>query len=245
MKIIEHHRWDVSYREAVEIQDSLRHQVILKELSGTITSVAGLDVSVSKKTNTLWAGVVVMDYPQLKGLERKWIRGRADFPYVPGLLSFREVPVLIQALRALECEPDVILCDGQGIAHPRGLGLASHLGILTSKPTIGCAKKRLVGTFSTVGPHRRDYALLNHRGRTVGAVVRTKANVKPLFISPGHAITLEQAMEVALNCTAGYRIPEPLRQAHHLVNRIRRESKNSAAPAACMTLPQDPRPECE
>lgn len=227
MNIKQPHPWNVTYRKAIEIQESLRGQVVLKKLSGTVKCIAGADVSFSKKSHTLWAGVVVLSYPELEKLEAKWARARAGFPYIPGLLSFREVPALLQALKKLLREPDLILCDGQGIAHPRGMGLASHIGILTSKPSIGCAKKRLVGEFSEVGPHRCDHNVLIYEGRAVGAVVRTKRDVKPLFVSPGYAITIEESVRIVLNCAQGYRIPEPVRQAHLLVNRIRREQEEN------------------
>jgi deoxyribonuclease V len=220
------HPWNVTHRQAIEIQTSLCRRVVLKKLPGAMRSVAGTDVSFSKKSRTLWAGIVVLSYPGLQKLEAKWVMGKTDFPYIPGLLSFREVPLLLQALMELEKEPDVIMCDGQGIAHPRGMGLASHLGILTAKPTIGCAKKRLVGKFSEVGPHKCHYSYLFYKGERVGAAVRTKNNVKPVFISPGNAITIEEAVEIALNCTENYRIPEPVRQAHLFVNQIRREQED-------------------
>ena len=220
------HPWNVTRRQAIDIQKSLCRHVVLKKLPGTVRSVAGADVSFSKKSDILWAGIVVLSYPGLQKMEAKWVMGKTDFPYIPGLLSFREVPVLLRVLTELEREPDLILCDGQGIAHPRGVGLASHIGILTAKPTIGCAKKRLVGEFSEVGPHKCNYSYLFYKGRRVGAAVRTKNNVNPLFISPGNAITIEEAIEIALNCTMNHRIPEPVRQAHLLVNQIRREQEN-------------------
>lgn len=223
MKIRKLHPWKVSYRDAIEIQRTLRPKIILKTLSGAIRYVGGTDISSSKKSNKVWAGIVVLSYPELRKVDESWLEGATDFPYIPGLLSFREIPFLLKALKQLRREPDLIFCDGQGIAHPRGLGLASHLGLLTGKPTIGCAKTRLVGEFSEVGKRRGDYSLLSYEGKTVGAVVRTKTNVKPLFISPGYAVTLEDALAVTLNCGGAYRIPEPTRQAHLLVTRLRRE----------------------
>ena len=137
-----------------------------------------------KKTDRVWAGVVVLEYPRLIKLEERWVHGRSRFPYIPGLLSFREIPHLLEALKRLETDPDLILCDGQGIAHPRGLGLASHLGLLLNKPTIGCAKSRLIGEHSEVGQEKGNYALLRHGKRVIGAVLRTREGVNPLFISP-------------------------------------------------------------
>lgn len=227
MKIRQLHPWDVSYKKAIEIQKLLRPQLVLEKLPGRIRYVAGTDVSCSKRSRTVWAGVVLLNYPDLKEVEAKWVTGITNFPYIPGLLSFREIPCVLEALRKLEREPDLIFCDGQGIAHPRGLGLASHLGLLTNKPTIGCAKKRLVGKSSEVGQHQGDYALLFHKTRQVGAVVRTKTGVKPLFISPGYRITLEEAIKMVLNCRSGYKIPEPIRRAHLLVNQLRQKAEVS------------------
>jgi deoxyribonuclease V len=140
-------------------------------------------------------------------------------------LSFREIPLVLKAIGMLEREPDLIFCDGQGIAHPRSLGLASHLGILIEKPTIGCAKKRLVGEFSEVGQYKGDSSPLMYEGREIGTVVRTRTGVKPLFVSPGCGLTTKDAMRMVLDCGGRYRIPEPIRQAHLLVNRLRQRDE--------------------
>jgi deoxyribonuclease V len=216
------HSWNVSSREATEIQNKLRKLLNFRKLPRTVRYVAGTDVSCSKKSNTIWAGVLVLTYPQLVIKEKRWIRGKANFPYIPGLLSFRELPALLEAIKRVETEPDLIICDGQGIAHPRGLGLASHLGLLIDKPTVGCAKSRLVGEFSEVGEARGDYANLCHNGRVMGVVLRTRTGVKPLFVSPGNKITLEESMKIVLSCCVQYRIPEPTRQSHLLVTALRR-----------------------
>ena len=228
MKTINLHPWDVSSHEAIEIQKAFSPQLIFMKLSGKIRHVAGIDVSCSKKSDTLWAGVVVLSYPALDKVEEKWTKGIANFPYIPGLLSFREIPVVLESLKMIESDPDLIFCDGQGIAHPRGLGLASHLGLLIEKPTIGCAKKRLVGEFSEVGQQRGDYSMLFYKDREVGAVVKTRSGVKPLFVSPGNRLTIRDAIRMVLSCGGRYRIPEPVRQAHILVNRIRK--RESAKP---------------
>ena len=221
MKIRQLHHWNVSFRQAIEIQRSLRHQLIFKEIRDKIRLVAGTDVSTTKESDTIWAGAVVLKYPSLEKIEEKWVKGTTSFPYVPGLLSFREAPLVLKALDSLKQEPDVVLCDGQGIAHPRGLGLASHLGVLIDRPTIGCAKKRLVGTFSEVGLNKGDSSRLLYKGKEVGVVLRTRTSVKPLFISPGHNITIKDCSSIVLDCVSRYRIPEPIRQAHLLVNQIR------------------------
>ena len=141
MKTAGLHPWNVSCREAVHIQDHLKSRVRIRKLTGKIEYVAGADVSCSKKSKLAWGGVVVMEYPGLKLVEQAWARGRPEFPYVPGLLGFREIPLLIEAFEKLETIPDLVLCDGQGIAHPRGMGLASHLGLIIETPTIGCARR--------------------------------------------------------------------------------------------------------
>ena len=222
MQIRQLHSWEVTVQEAVEIQKKLEPILDLRPLRKNLKTVAGVDVSTSKKTDRLWAGVVVFEFPQLIKVEEKWVQGRARFPYVPGLLSFREIPPLLEALERLEIEPDLILCDGQGIAHPRRLGLASHLGLALNKPTIGCAKSRLVGEFSEVGGEKGDYSPLQYKNRIIGAVLRTRKGVKPLFISPGNKITLKDSLKIVLSCTVRYRMPEPTREAHLLVNRIRK-----------------------
>ncbi len=225
MKARQLHPWDIRYREAVELQEELRSQLVFEDLPKRIGRVAGTDVSCSNRSRTVWAGVVVMSYPQLEKVEERWVRGRSDFPYIPGLLSFREIPLILEAIEKIRAEPDLFLCDGQGIAHPRGMGLASHLGLLIQKPTIGCAKSRLVGEFSEVGQERGNHSLLFYKGREIGAVVRTRRGVKPLFVSPGYRVTLKDAIRMVLACGSGYRVPEPVRLAHLLVNRLREQEE--------------------
>jgi deoxyribonuclease V len=225
MKIINLHPWDVSHQKAIDIQKTLRSKLIFKTLPETTSAVAGTDVSFAKKSAAVWGGVVLLTYPGLEKIDESWVKRTTDFPYIRGLLSFREVPVLLAALKKLHHNPDVILCDGQGIAHPRGLGLASHLGLVTGIPTIGCAKSRLVGEYSEVGQMRGDCSPLSFQGKAVGAVLRTKTRVKPMFVSPGYAVTINDSISMTLNCGKGYRIPEPTRQAHLLVNRLRRRQE--------------------
>lgn len=181
-----------------------------------IRKIAAVDVSFPRKGKAR-AGVVLLRFPHLEILETAQRTGSALFPYIPGLLSFREIPVLLKAFGALRSRPECILCDGQGIAHPRRMGLASHLGILLEIPTIGCAKSRLIGSFQEPPPNRGAFSpLLDDQGETLGAVLRTRAQVKPLFVSPGHLIDLEKAVELVLACSPKFRIPEPLRLAHRL-----------------------------
>ncbi|HUV59778.1 MAG TPA: deoxyribonuclease V [Desulfatiglandales bacterium] len=227
MVISDLHPWDVTYKEAVKIQKDLKDKVSLKKIDKRIKYVAGLDVSYAKGSNIMWAGVVVLDFPSLNKAEERWSQKKVSFPYIPGLLSFREIPALIDALRKMEIEPDLIFCDGQGIAHPRGLGLASHLGILLNKSTIGCAKSPLVGTYNQVGERKGNYAYLIHQNRIIGAVVRTRSKVKPIFVSPGYGVMLNDCVKFVLETCSKYRIPEPTRQAHLLVNSVRCANVNN------------------
>ena len=183
-------------------------------------------MSASRGSDRVWAGAVVCSYPDLVVMEEAWVEGKSTFPYIPGFLSFREIPVLLEALNRLKTRPDVILCDGQGTAHPRRMGLASHLGLLLDRSTIGCAKSRLVGEFSNLKPGKGSFSFLYHKGRVIGAAARTRAGVKPVFVSPGNRITLEESLEIVFYCSPKYRIPEPLRRAHNLVIRIRKESSS-------------------
>ncbi len=192
----------------------------------TPITVAGADVSFSKKDPRIFAAVVVLKLPELEIVEIATAVDTASFPYVPGLLSFREIPILIQAFKKLKQTPDIVLCDGQGIAHPRGIGLASHLGLFLDIPTIGCAKSRLIGEYRPVGEKQWSKSLLKHKGETVGTVLRTRAQVKPLFISPGHLIDLNGSVSIVKKCTGRFRLPEPTRQAHIAVNQLRKEVQN-------------------
>lgn len=223
MKASSLHSWEVDYREAVRIQEELALQVRVEDdLSRDhIGFVAGADVSHDRSTNTLYAAICVFSYPELELIELSSITGKASFPYIPGLLSFREGPVVLAAAETLTVKPDVILFDGQGIAHPRKLGLASHLGILLDLPTIGCAKSVLVGEWERPAEKRGASSPLIYRGEVVGDVLRTKDHVNPLFISPGHKVGRKTACEIVLSCSRRYRVPEPTRQAHIHVTRMR------------------------
>ena len=221
MDIFDLHPWNITYEEAIKVQNCLSREVTLKGVDKEIKYIAGLDVSYAQGTPILWAGVVVLEFSSLVKREEQWTKREASFPYIPGLLSFREVPALLDALRKVTLEPDLIFCDGQGIAHPRGLGLAAHLGVLLRKPTIGCAKSRLVGDFDSVGQYKGDYGYLRYQGKTIGAVLRTRTGIKPLFVSPGNRIVLEDCIKYVFRTCTRYRIPEPIRQAHLLVNSVR------------------------
>jgi deoxyribonuclease V len=224
MKIKDLHPWDVTPREAVKIQGTLRERLLVGEnlLSGPFRFVAGADVSYTRGDDRFFAAVVILEWPSMRTVEEATHAEKVAFPYVPGLLSFREGPPLLKAFGKVRRLPDIVLFDGQGIAHPRGVGLASHMGLVLNVATVGCAKTRLVGEHRDVGNDAGDYTELFFEGRAVGAVVRTRERVKPIYVSPGHRVGLSQSVEIALSCCRGYRIPEPVRRAHLLVNRMRR-----------------------
>ncbi len=209
------HAWDVSPSEAVEIQQRLRHLVRQGpevELEA-IRTVGGVDVSYRDVSR---AAVVVVALPSLEVVEQAEAVRETTFPYVPGLLSFREIPAVLDALAKLSTQPDVLMCDGQGYAHPRRLGLASHLGVYLDRVTLGCAKSRLIGRFVEPGPNAGDFTPLVDRGELVGVALRTKPRTNPLFVSVGHRMDLETAVELVLRCLRGYRLPEPTRLADKL-----------------------------
>lgn len=212
------HAWDVTPKEAVAIQQRLRASVICEGSVEGATTVAGVDVGFPKGRSVTRAAVAVLRFPDLTLCDQAIAELPTRFPYVPGLLSFREVPAVLAALERLARPPDLLLCDGQGIAHPRRLGIACHLGLLTDIPSIGVAKSRLIGTYATVPDERGAWVPLMDHDETVGAVLRTRRNVKPLFISPGHRIGLDSAIHWVLACTTRYRLPETTRQAHHLAS---------------------------
>lgn len=224
MKFIRLHPWRLDYKKAIQVQETLRERLILKKPTGKICTVAGADVSYDKQSDLFFAGVIVFKLGKhLERVEERTAVGKARFPYIPGLLSFREAPILLKAFNKLKIHPDIILFDGQGIAHPRHFGLASHLGLILDRPSIGCAKSRLVGEYGDVENVIGVYSKLFYKNEVVGVVLRTKVNTKPIFVSPGHKTNLAFAIRIALKTCCGYRIPEPIRQAHLLVNKLRRE----------------------
>lgn len=223
MKYCNLHPWDLSYNEAIDIQKKLSSNVVLQPFNSELKLIAGADVSYSKNSDLFFAGVIVLQLPDMNIVEESTAISEVDFPYIPGLLSFRESPVLIKAFEKLNSVPDVIMIDGQGIAHPRGLGIASHLGLLLDIPTIGCAKNILVGHYDEPEIDAGNYNPIFFNGKVIGAVLRTKRSVSPVFISPGHKMDLTSSIDIVMKTCRGYRLPEPTRQAHLLVNRIRTE----------------------
>jgi deoxyribonuclease V len=217
-------RWPATIAEAKLIQETLARRVKLVPLKGKPFTVVGVDAAFTG-TMTI-AAAVLFDLATMTCLAEAHHVATTTFPYVPGYLSFREGPAILAALDALPATPDVILCDGQGIAHPRKIGIASHLGVLAGIPTVGCAKSRLVGEFDEPPPERGTWSDLLLAGETVGAVLRTRDRVRPLFVSPGHLITLDEARDLVLRCCVRYRLPEPIRHADALVKRL----KNTIAP---------------
>lgn len=216
------HEWAVTPREAVELQKSLRERVRIVPLERQIETIAGADISFNKFSPVMYAGIVVLRLPGLEVLEEVGIVSETHFPYVPGLLSFRESPMVLEAWAKLKTEPDAVMFDGQGLAHPRRVGIASHVGLLINRPTLGCAKSVLVGKFAEPGLERGSWTEMIDKGEAVGAALRTKTNVKPIYVSPGHLIDLKDAIQLTLDSDGGYRQPEPTRRAHNLVNALRR-----------------------
>jgi deoxyribonuclease V len=217
------HPWSRSVPSAIRLQERLRGRVVLRGRAGRIRRVAGADVSYDRGDDRLYAAAVVLGLPSLEILDVGRAVVTARFPYVPGLLSFREGPGVIRAFRRLRIEPEAVIFDGQGIAHPRGFGLASHVGLWLDLPSVGCAKRRLVGEEGETGPCRGDQAPLMMQGRKIGVTLRTRPGVRPVYVSQGHRIDLPSAIRLVLRCTSRYRIPEPVRAAHAEVNRLRRE----------------------
>lgn len=223
MKVNSLHPWALDTRRAREVQQRLRTRVRRRPIRlGDIDRIAGADVAVSKRLDRLVAVVVVMRFPDLEVVESRVATAPPRFPYVPGLLSFREIPALAACVEKVRSGFDVLLCDGQGIAHPRGFGLASHLGVLLDVPTIGCAKSRLVGDHDDVGPSRGEFAPLTLKGRRIGDVLRTRDGVKPIFVSPGHLADVPSCRRVVLAASPRYRVPEPTRQADIIADREKR-----------------------
>ena len=216
-------RWNLTPREAMREQERLRERVVLTDDFTPVGFVAGADVAFDPKSAWAFAGVVVFRYPSLEEVERRMARRKLRFPYVPGLLSFREGPVLLAAFARLKTEPDLILIDGHGRAHPRLFGIASHIGVLLDKPTIGCAKSLLVGEHEEPGTKANSTKPLWFKGERVGEVLRTRDNVKPIYVTTGHRVSLASAVEFVKHCCDGFRIPRPTREADHYVRELRRE----------------------
>lgn len=224
MKLQTLHPWQVTPKEARLIQEQLKDRIIEMPLTATVKIIAGADVAYDKKTNQCYAAVVVFSYPQLELIETATFQRESTFPYVPGLLTFREGPALVEAFASLKTIPQLALFDGQGRAHPYGFGLACHMGLLLDLPSIGCAKSRLVGEYDlrALRQAKGSQVPLSYKEKTVGAVLRTRKGISPVYVSVGHKINLAQAVDWVLALTPRYRLPEPLRRAHQETVRIHR-----------------------
>ena len=217
------HSWDVDVEEAVRIQETLKDRISLVKTFSEVTRIGGGDVAYFSRDQSV-ATVAVFSFPELNLLDSESVSGKVDFPYISGLFSFREGFLLIRAFQRLKAKPDVMMFDGQGIAHPRGLGLASHLGLWLDIPSIGCAKSPFFRMPIDIGTRRGDVQIISKDGRQIGAALRTKDKVKPVYVSPGHRIDLFASVQLVLAACRGYRIPEPLRGAHQISHLLRRKS---------------------
>jgi len=237
MEVKKLHGWNLSYSQAIALQKQLAQQVQQIELKTQPKTIAGLDCALSSDEGKIIAAVVILRMPNVtRGLwepieqtdfeviETATATQKLTFPYIPGLLSFRESPVCIAAVEKLKKEPDAFMIDGQGIAHPRRFGIATHLGLFFDKPTIGCAKSRLLGSFEEPSPEKGAYSPLKDGDDVIGAVVRTRASVEPVFVSVGNKCLLKDAIEITLAWTTKYRLPEPTRLAHQVVSKIKIEA---------------------
>lgn len=219
------HAWDVTVPEARALQERLRQRVVEADAIGDVRRVAGVDVSYERGSPHLWAAVVVLDATTLERIETAGVRAPSRFPYVPGYLSFRELPAALEAFDRLRTRPDLVVCDAHGRAHPRRFGLACHLGIWLDLPTIGCAKSVLVGDYREPGARRGCHARLRLAGETIGEAVRTRTGVRPVFVSVGHRVSLSTSRRWVLRLARRYRLPETTRAAHAEVNRLRRAGR--------------------
>jgi deoxyribonuclease V len=213
---------ELTVTEATQIQKELRGKVIVAPYNGPLDYIAGADISFNKFSTTVYAGIVMLKFPSLQPVGYSLVKKEVLFPYVPGFLAFREVPALLDAWEQLPFKPDILVVDGHGIAHPRRMGIATHFGVLTGQPTIGSAKKKLFGVHDDPGPGKGCCALLADKlGTPLGNVLRSKYNVKPIFVSPGHLTDIPGSLDILSRCIKGYRLPEATRLAHNAVNQFR------------------------
>ena len=236
MKPVLRTNWRLTPRAAMRLQERLRERVELSDRLGPVRYVAGADLAFEPFTNLAFAAVVVYRFPELVEVERRSAERNLRFPYVPGLLSFRESPVLLAAFRKVRTEPDVILVDGHGLAHPRRFGIACHLGLLLDKPAIGCAKSLLVGEHGEPGWPSGSTAPLTHQGERLGEVLRTRDGVRPIYVTQGHRISLETAVEIVKRCGDGTRIPKPTREADRYSRQLRLKFQKSVLVVADVAL---------
>lgn len=215
--------WNLSAKEAISLQKDLSKKVKIQPLKKKINLIGGCDVSMNLFAKDGFAGFVTLSYPTCNKLDKSVVKDKINFPYIPGLLSFREIPILLKAWQKLKTKPDLIVVDGVGIAHPRRIGIATHLGLVLGVPTIGCAKSVLTGVYKEPGNNSGDFSYMYDKftKEVLGVALRSKKGVKPIFISPGHLISLEESIEIIKNCLKKHRLPEPTRLAHKSVNEYR------------------------
>ena len=215
-------------QEAYQIQKELREKVVSTKEFDEVRTIGGADLAVLKDESKLLCGIIIFSYPGMEEIERVSTIVEEKFPYIPGLLAFREGPAIIETFRKLKNKPDILMIDGQGIAHPRGTGIACHVGVLLDIPSFGVAKKRLYGTYEEPGVTKGSFSqLFSKDGKVIGAVLRSRDRVKPVFVSVGHKTDLESALEISLTCSQGYRIPEPTRRADNYVAELKRKRNNA------------------
>lgn len=210
-----------SIAEATRLQNEMREKIVLKPLGKSVKTIAGADISFNKYETKVYAGIVVLNYPEMTVKHFTLAQSETTFPYVSGYLAFREIPALLHAWQMLPQKPDVLVLDGQGITHPRKMGIASHFGVLEHIPTIGCAKSMLYGKFDGLGEKKFSSEPIYGKGELLGYALRTKDKVRPVYVSPGNLITAEESLAIMKNCIGKYRIPEPTRLAHEKVNLFR------------------------
>ena len=228
MKQIIKHKWNVSLNEAKEIQCFLKERLRIQPLKKKIHTVCGIDTAFDNRNFKCFTAAVLLSYPEMEILEELYIIDKFTFPYIPGYLTFREGPSIIKALKRLKTKPDILMFDGQGIAHPIQMGIASHIGILFDIPSIGCAKSRLYGKFNEMGKEMGDFSFLFDKiNRKIGTVLRTRKSVKPVFVSPGHLIDIKNSMKLVLSSAIKYRLPEPTRLADKLSKKAKKLSLSS------------------
>lgn len=212
----------ITIPEATQIQNELRSRIDTTERHLDISTIGGADISLNLYSTTIYAGIIVLSFPYLKPLAYSLVKAETRFPYIPGFLAFREAPALVQVWEQLSIKPGVLVADGHGIAHPRRLGIAAHFGALTGQPSMGCAKKLLFGKYEEPAPEQGAYSTIWDKQEPIGYAFRSKAKTAPVYVSPGNLIGMRNSLELIRQCLGKYRIPEPTRLAHELVNRFRK-----------------------
>lgn len=217
------HKWIVNLSEAKDIQNKLKNNIRIQPLKKEIHTICGVDTAFDNKKKLCFTALVLVSYPEIEILEEMYVVGRIQLPYIPGFLSFREGPSIVKALHRLTVQPDILMFDGQGIAHPRSMGIATHIGILFNIPSIGCAKSKLSGTYDQMGKQKGNFSYLFSKGnKKIGVVLRTRDNVKPVFVSPGHLIDVNDSKKYVLCSAVKYKLPEPTRLADKLSKKAKK-----------------------